>query len=1030
MPETLPDPKGITNIGDPRAEETISLKPFSQWKQEAQAQTGNPLSDIDSLVGYSNYQRLESLKSNKYSEDAEKKIQSALYAQLNKRGLLQGKTDEERKQLEDSIFSVPEPSFDDSVRAVTAAFPSATPDSSDPDLAAFARYRDFGKNLGDEVGQDEQAGLEEAKTAATPAISKLYDKAQRERVRKGDIPIAIVTNYDEEGKPYKSFYAEDTGDTPAEVAVARALESGAIPPQAAFGAYSILQKIPGLGVNDIGMRNIQRTKAIARKASTFDEYSGLQDVINDYGDYLIDKDKGDADAEDETFARQTEARFASYLGMITEDSEEPPTGNSVKQALEELAFDTAVQNGKVKFDEDNLSNNIRFTSAGVPLVHPALVGNSEYFEKALDTKPDITSAQKRQLQANRKTFLANNFERYDELLSDSPTQGEDWRAYRNKARSEDRDDFEIIDSYLKNPNSFREFSSRMSGIGSSIIDAFGTLGATIPALAGAEWAQDYLTETAKKNSARRQVAEAFGRPFGVGQDILEQAAPIVADLAATALLSSVTGGVGGAAYLALRQGGNVTGKAVGKALTASMLQRSVFMEAGEDAATAAARLTDVGDLIKKGTSVVDAERVIAGYNRVVQSKLNLVAPLFLTSANRSAGGMYGAVYNALPETLSKEERHDQALGAALMSGATTGLITSAFSLAGLGGLENALLKGATAGQLVRALKKVGGPKAVADITNGDFKAALAKGMQETFVKLGLNAGARAKAVGVNVGSEAVEEGVDEFISTFVNDAFTGQDTPLLKRLQTGLHAAFIGGVFGAAIPGIKSAVKQFTPTTDTEQAAFAGARAELAQSVSEKLEASGSPLAAQAVSTILSGDVTSSVLAAGPSQRGGAGTAFAGKTRAQVVDELIASTSATAAQGEQLVMGSILRDAEGTRPAPAEEAPPTPSPAPGAEPAAAAAAPAPPPPHAPPSAPAAPAVAAAAMAGRQVSAGSTTLCQRWQMAASAAVRAAPGPASRVARGTHQLSRWDARASASARRAATPSRGRAPGKTRR
>ena len=938
MPETL-DPNEVTNVGDPRTEERLSLKPFSQWKAESQA-TGNQLSDLDSLVGYSNYQRLESLKSNKYSIEAEKQIQSALASQIEKRGILKGKTEEERTQLEDSIFGVPDPSFDESVLAVSSAYPSATPDSPDPDLAAFARYRDFSRNIGEEVGQNDQAVIEELKVAATPAIAKLYDKAQRERVKNGDIPIAIVTNYDEEGKPYKSFYAEDTGDTPAEVAVARALETGAIPPQAAFGAYSTLQKVPGLNVNQIGMRNIQRVKSIASKASTFDEYSGLQDVINDYGDYLIDKEKGDVDAEDETFARQTEARFASYLGMITEDSEEKPTGQSVKQALEELAFDRVVQNGKVSFDEDNLSNNIRFSSAGVPLVHPALVGNSEYFDKALETKEGITAAQKKQLQANRKTFLASNFDRYDDLLSDSPTQGEDWRGYRNKARAEGRNDFEIIDSYLKNPNSFREFSSRMSGIGSSIIDAFGTLGATIPALAGAEWAQDYLTETAKKNSARRQVAEAFGRPFGIGQDILEQAAPIVADLAATALLSSVTGGAGGAAYLALRQGGNVTGKAVGKALTASMLQRSVFMEAGEDVATAAARLTDVGDLIKKGTSAADAERVISGYNRFVQSKLNLAAPLFLTSANRSAGGMYGAVYNSLPDTLSKEEKHDQALGASLMAGATTGLITSAFSLAGLGGLENALLKGATAGQLIKALRKVGGPKAVEDIGEGNFKAALAKGMTDTFAKLGLTTAARAKNLAMNVGSEAAEEGLDEFVSTFINDAFTGQDTPLLKRLQTGLHAAFIGGVYGGAIPGIKSAVKAFTPTTQTEEAAFAGARSELAQSVASNLEAAGSPLAAQAVSEILSADVVSSVLAAGPSAIGKSGTAFAGMTRAQAVERLLASAATTASQGDQLVMGSILRDAEGTRPAPgaapAEEAPPSPSPEQEAAPAAAA----------------------------------------------------------------------------------------------
>lgn len=329
MPETLP-PTGITNVGDPRLEKPLALKPYSQWRQESGVE-----SEIDGLFGYSNYQRLQALKAGQYTADTEKQIQSALLGQVQKRGLLDGKTEEEQDQFLGSLFDVPEPSFDESVRAVNAAYPSATVDSDDPDIANFARFRDIGKSLGDEVGQEDQARFDEAKQEATKSVAALYDRAQRDRVRSGDIPIAIVTNYDEKGEPYRDFYAGDIGDMPANEAVAKAVESGAVPPQAAFAAYSALEKVPGLGVNMIQERNIRRVKNLASKASTIDQYTGIQDIINDYGDYLVDKEKGKTDEEDESFARQTEARFATYLDMLTEDSEEQPTKSAVSQALEE-----------------------------------------------------------------------------------------------------------------------------------------------------------------------------------------------------------------------------------------------------------------------------------------------------------------------------------------------------------------------------------------------------------------------------------------------------------------------------------------------------------------------------------------------------------------------------------------------------------------------------------------------------------------------------------------------------------------------
>ena len=802
---------------------------------------------------------------------------------------------------------------------MNAAYPSATIDDSDSDLATYAKFRDFSKTLPEELNQDQSAEFETLKTEAAAATTRLYEKAKIQKVRAGQTPIVAVTRQDEKGGSYLDFEAGDLGSLTPRQAVAQAIESGDLPAQAAFGALNALEPASGLKINRVQLREIDRVKDIVSGIDRTPEYLGVKDVVSDYADYLANKESGETDAEDDAFAEKTLRNFTNYLDLIT-DGAEPPREGAAKQALEELAYDSAIQDKKIKFNDKDLSKNIRFTEGGVPIVHPALLGNSDKFNEALSGNPDITAEQKRLLTNNRKSFLSGNFDHYDKLLSDSPTQGDAWRDYRNKARAASRKDVDILDGYLKNPNNFNEFSARMSGIGSSILDSVGMLVATIPALAGADWAQEYLVDSAKKSSSRRQVAEAFGRPFGIGQDIMEHVSPMVVDIGATALLSIAATPAAGAAYLAARQGVGVTGKAVAKSLTAGFLRRGGFTEAGESVAEAAIRLTDVGDLIRKGTTAADAERIIKGYNRTIASKLNIIPPLFLTSANRSAGGMYGSVYNSLPDNLSAEEKHDQALGAALMAGATTGIITTAFSMVGLGGMENVLLRGATAGQLRRAVTAAAGKNAVRDISNTDLSSAIARGVSETFTKLGITRAAAAKRLGIDTVSEAAEEGLDEFIQTFVTDAFTGSDTPLLERLQQSMHAALIGGVFGAGIPSAKAAIKQFTPLTSTETEATMGAQEELFQNISGQLENTGSPLTAKIVKDLLS---------VGMSQRGAQGTRFAERTR----DEAIALLTAPPTDVDQMLMGPIINErTEGVRPTTGttvpEEGPPTASPEP------------------------------------------------------------------------------------------------------
>ena len=90
-------------------------------------------------------------------------------------------------------------------------------------------------------------------------------------------------------------------------------------------------------------------------------------------------------------------------------------------------------------------------------------------------------------------------------------------------------------------------------------------------------------------------------------------------------------------------------------------------------------------------------------NKAVVNRVQNTA-IFLTAANRSAGNTYATVYSNLDGDHS--EKHDKALGAALLAGAATGIITTGFSAIGRGGLENAFLRGATFNQQKFVLERM------------------------------------------------------------------------------------------------------------------------------------------------------------------------------------------------------------------------------------------------------------------------------------------------------------------------------------
>lgn len=135
--------------------------------------------------------------------------------------------------------------------------------------------------------------------------------------------------------------------------------------------------------------------------------------------------------------------------------------------------------------------------------------------------------------------------------------------------------------------------------------------------------------------------------------------------------------------------------------------------------------------------------------------------LFVTSANRSAGGMFTTIYNSMPEDMSHDEKYDATIGSALLAGTITGLITTAFMKLGRGGLEEAFLDGMTYRQMQGVMKRQLGVKLGDDVSDEVATKFLQKKMRKALLNSPIIEG------GV---SEAIEEGIDELAQTFVRDA--------------------------------------------------------------------------------------------------------------------------------------------------------------------------------------------------------------------------------------------------------------------
>ena len=676
------------------------------------------------------------------------------------------------------------------------------------------------------------------KQEAEEAAIKGFDTAKRIKVLNGELPLARVTNEDGE----QEIIAGSMMDSMNLSEAIRSSKTGGVGFSDALNVQSLLSTPLGYKAPLYKVARYNEAAAMIGEIAKNDEQTAK--VVDSFGTSLAWADENDReifDAQKPDISAVRRSLNANLKSGHTFSDEE------VDKALTQLAYHSANDQNKFKFYEDeDVGRNVRNVGYGTPLVSPALMLNKPLFDKALAAHPEITENQRTALNAQREIAAANSFDSYHKILTESTISSE-WLNTLQSGRASGQKDSDTLEQFVSNPDNFGELTSRVGGVKESILDGFGELVAAVPMMMGADWARDYMVGNIKERQNRREVSRMFGREYGMGQDLAETIAPMIVDMAATTLLALATvpaAGTGGAAYLAAKQGARLTAKGLVKGLVSGALR-----QLPEETAEAAASRIAAAGLIKESVKEAGTKGSMAainGFNSQLAKKVGVTSAMAIPAFNRSAGATYAGVYLQLENNkdITPEERHDRALGAGLAAGAITGLITGAFGAFGHGGLEDAMLKGATRSELKSVMARIAN---VSDIKDEVFNKVVAAEMKNVFKKYGSNL---TKEVGKGFVDEGGEEGLDDFINGFITDAATDQNTPFLKRLEQAGYAALLGGFMGAGVPAIRvAAAPMFKQSSRERQLAV---EVDFAKRVSSSLEASGSPLTAQAVYGILS----------------------------------------------------------------------------------------------------------------------------------------------------------------------------------
>lgn len=788
------------------------LKSFSQWSASSGSEINDPML---SAQGYADYQRGHFFRTGELNDEVEGSITQGLVGSLLNNGLVT----EEEVQAE-GFLSTLKPESD--VQTKT-------------NLIRMAYGEEAGSIYNNNIQSD---------SANTEELDKQLNRAKTLLVESGSLPFARITDDKGVQKVIGGAGIENRGE-----ALDTAVRLGGLDYSDAYRVMSGLEKRSG--DTSTVFENI-------RQAELLKEFNGMlgsdeeqddtaKNALDNMRELIKQKDiKPDLDQEGALSAvigdmrKALSSSYSRRTGFGEGAALNRFSDKEIKDTIELLAANEVNEKGEFKlYDED--AKNIRILGSGHVLAHPALMQQKERFERAVKSDKRLSPAQATSLRNQRKLYRELTYEYYDKFLSETAATSDNWMEAKQAGRVKGLKDTDVLDSFIADDRNYSSIKNRLGDIAATVPDAVIGLFASLGAIVfKSEGATNYLVENQMDRQRRREVASIFGDDFGWGMDLSNVVAPMVVDISATAFLSATTMGAGGVAYAATKTTATSAAKLAIKKLTPSFVRKQ-FGDTTREAAGAVASKKALSKAGEKA-STEGVQKALKEYNKAVGNKIFRKAatypPLFLTAANRSAGNTYATVYAAQPDNMTHEEKHDAALGYAMMAGTVTGLITTAFMGLGRGGFEDAFLNKMSVKGLVAGLEKLKNLE-VKGIGAAKFKEQLVnivtKDMQEVLKK---RVGNNIKAYGIPAMDEAMEEGLDEFVQTFIMDAALNEDTPMIDRLMTGLHAASLGGVMGAGVVGVRNMMDR------GKGARFERLQNEKITEIIDKLEQSDSPLTA------------------------------------------------------------------------------------------------------------------------------------------------------------------------------------------
>ena len=832
---------------------TVNTLGYSEWS------ASNVYDDpLESRLKFGDYIREELIRADAYTPDIETGLRQGFTELLQEDGIL-AEDNSNAAEVEQRIADIQRGrTFDQLARSFQQSLAT-----SEPDRQILSDYLSASSVESPSVEYTEE--LQPLLNNATEVVNKNRDQLLRTKVDSGELPMAKLSN----GQLI-------VGESAAQMELVEALKAsseGGVGMGDAMAAQAQLSTPDGF---DIPLYRIQKVAQASRLLAVersenedFDiqldglsteaaesEYSFMdwvekkasdvgRGIKNFFGSIMgqgeaIEKQEARREAIDEargTNIKQLGAKYALKFDMRPEDME---------LAIEQMVLENAVNKEMFEFhdlDDDDIGKNLRVGGYGLPVMSMQAMVNKDVFDKTLAANPDLSEEVVNMLNKQRIGVLQSEFTRLDKFLSDSNVS-DSWNTALVSGRSAGVEDYKILEGFIADEDNYNEFAERAAGIGMSFVNGVGQLFAAIPAVFGFDPAKDYLASVSQANADRRQLAAVFGEEFGFFQDAAETAFPMLIDIAATTLLAAGTaplGGAGGVAYASLKAGGTATASMTAKGMVKAVTS-SVFRKTGAKSAADQAEDLLAANLVKG--SKEGAVDILNAYNSKLSSHLGNLPAIFLPAATRSGSATYGAVYNQLKQNpdVSPDEAHDRALGAMLMAGTFTGLLTSAFSTIGRGGMEDALLKGLSYKQMNRVGKSITGK------LDGDLLSAAQIALKKTMKKYAFGG---VKGIAKGVIDEGIEESIDEFVNGLITDAALHEDTPMLERLQQTFHAFALGGMMGGSVPLVQRGLRSLQPDV-IRQREMSSFYDDVLEQMSTDLTESGAPITAEVVDTIVS----------------------------------------------------------------------------------------------------------------------------------------------------------------------------------